>query len=73
MEVLRSSCRQVKKGYQRGCSPRYYLSFIGGDEEEKELELKEPNRVLQMDTENAIIYQKTCLDHYFDQPLRVSN
>lgn len=73
MEVLRSSCRQVKKGYQRGSSPRYYLSFIGGDEEEKELELKEPNRVVQMDTENAIIYQKTCLDHYFNQPLRVSN
>ncbi|XP_075651881.1 phosphatidylinositol 3,4,5-trisphosphate 3-phosphatase and protein-tyrosine-phosphatase PTEN1 [Castanea sativa] len=73
VEVLRSSCRQVKKGYQRGCSPRYYLSFIGGDEEEeKELELKEPNRVVQMDTENAIIYQKTCLDHYFNQPLRVT-
>ncbi|XP_030956105.1 phosphatidylinositol 3,4,5-trisphosphate 3-phosphatase and protein-tyrosine-phosphatase PTEN1 isoform X2 [Quercus lobata] len=72
VEVLRSSCRQVKKGYQRGSSPRYYLSFIGGDEEEKELELKEPNRVVQMDTENAIIYQKTCLDHYFVQPLRVT-
>uniref|UniRef100_A0A2N9GZ33 Phosphatidylinositol-3,4,5-trisphosphate 3-phosphatase n=1 Tax=Fagus sylvatica TaxID=28930 RepID=A0A2N9GZ33_FAGSY len=72
VEVSRSCCRQIKKGCDRASSPRYYLSFIEGDEEEKELELKEPNRVVQMDTENPIIYQKTCLDHYFNQPLRVA-
>ncbi|XP_059449645.1 phosphatidylinositol 3,4,5-trisphosphate 3-phosphatase and protein-tyrosine-phosphatase PTEN1 [Corylus avellana] len=72
IEVSRGCCRQIKKGHQRSHSPRYYLSFIKGDEEGKESDLEEPRVVVQMDTENPIIYQKPCLDHYFDKPLQVT-
>lgn len=73
MEITRSSCRQIKKGYQRNNSPRYYLSYIEGGEDGVESELEEPRVVVQMDTEDPAIYQKTCLDHYFDKPVQVSN
>lgn len=73
MEITRSSCRQITKGYQGNYSPRYYLSYIKGDEDGIESNLEEPHVVVQMDTEDPSIYQKSCLDHYFDKPIQVSN
>lgn len=72
MEVAKSCCRPIRKGYQRNNSPRYYISFIQDDEEGKKSELEEPHVVVQMDTESPVIYQKTCLDCYFDNPVQVS-
>ncbi|XP_024037979.1 phosphatidylinositol 3,4,5-trisphosphate 3-phosphatase and protein-tyrosine-phosphatase PTEN1 [Citrus clementina] len=72
MELSRSSCRPVKKGNQRNTNHKYYVSCIEDEEEGSKLESEEPRVVVQMDTENSIIYQKTCLDHYFDKPLQVS-
>lgn len=72
VELARSCCREINKGYQRSNSPQYYLSFTNIDEEGKKSQLEE-HVVVQMDTESPIIYQKTCLDHYFEKPLRVSN
>ncbi|GAB2287700.1 Phosphatidylinositol 3,4,5-trisphosphate 3-phosphatase and protein-tyrosine-phosphatase pten1 [Dionaea muscipula] len=71
MEVTRSCCRQIKKGCHRNTSPRYYYSFANIGEEEV-AEADEPRVVAQMDTESSMIYQKTCLDHYFDEPVVVS-
>lgn len=72
VEVARGHCRSIKKGYQRKSSPRYYLSFIHNDDEEgKKVELEASHVVLQMDTESPVLYQKTCLDYYFDKPLQV--
>ncbi|KAJ1401572.1 Tensin-type phosphatase domain, partial [Sesbania bispinosa] len=70
VEVNRSCCRQIKKGYQRNNSPRYYISILEGDEDGKQSEIEEPRVVVQMDTESPAIYQKSCLDHYFDKPIR---
>ncbi|XP_035550690.1 phosphatidylinositol 3,4,5-trisphosphate 3-phosphatase and protein-tyrosine-phosphatase PTEN1-like [Juglans regia] len=70
VEVSRNCCRQIKKGYERICSPQYYLSFTNGDEGNKP-QLEE-RVVVQMDTESPIIYQKTCLDHCFDKPLQLT-
>ncbi|XP_077211695.1 calcium/lipid-binding (CaLB) phosphatase [Tasmannia lanceolata] len=72
VEVARSCCRQIKQGYHRTNSPRYYLSFIENDGDEKKLETETARVVVQMDTESSIIYQKTCLDYYFDKPILVS-
>ncbi|PRQ53448.1 putative phosphoric monoester hydrolase [Rosa chinensis] len=72
IEVSRSSCKQIKKGYSRTSSPRYYISFIEGDEEEKKSDSDEPRVVVQMDTESSILYQKACLEYYFDKPVKVT-
>lgn len=73
VEVCRSCCREVKKGYQRTNSPRYYISTIPQDDEDGEQsEIEEPRVVVQMDTESPAIYQKSCLDHYFDKPIKVT-
>lgn len=72
IEICRSCCREVKKGYQRTNSPRYYISIPEGDEDGKQSEIEEPRVVVQMDTETPAIYQKSCLDHYFDKPIQVS-
>ncbi|XP_021905399.1 phosphatidylinositol 3,4,5-trisphosphate 3-phosphatase and protein-tyrosine-phosphatase PTEN1 isoform X2 [Carica papaya] len=71
VEVFKGCCREMKKGHQRTNSPQYYLSFIDGDEGEK-LHEEEPHVVVQMDTESYMIYQKTCLDYYFEKPVQVS-
>ncbi|XP_010258182.1 PREDICTED: phosphatidylinositol 3,4,5-trisphosphate 3-phosphatase and protein-tyrosine-phosphatase PTEN1 [Nelumbo nucifera] len=71
VEVCRNGCRQIKKGYQRTNSQCYYLSFINNDEDSKETS-DVPHVVVQMDTENPVIYQKTCLDYCFDKPLQVT-
>lgn len=71
-EVARGYCRPITKGYQRNTSPRYYISFIEGDEEQKKSEVEEPRVVVQMDTENPIIDQKSCLDFYFNKPVEVT-
>lgn len=34
-------------------------------------EKKEPRLVVQMDTESSMLYQKTCLDHFYDKPVQV--
>ncbi|XP_054788660.1 phosphatidylinositol 3,4,5-trisphosphate 3-phosphatase and protein-tyrosine-phosphatase PTEN1 isoform X3 [Prosopis cineraria] len=72
VEIIRSSCRQIKKGYQQNYSPCYYLSYVEGDEDGKELRSEEPRVVVQMDTEDPAIYQKSCLDHYFDKPVQLT-
>ncbi|XP_015879804.1 phosphatidylinositol 3,4,5-trisphosphate 3-phosphatase and protein-tyrosine-phosphatase PTEN1 [Ziziphus jujuba] len=71
VEVSRSCCRRIKKGYDRTDSLRYYLSFRKNDEEGKESEVEKSN-VVQMDTESSIIYHKTCLDYCFDKPVQVT-
>ncbi|KAM1009743.1 hypothetical protein ACFX13_046011 [Malus domestica] len=72
LEVSRSSCKQIQKGCQRTSSPRYYLSFVEGDEEDKKSESDEPHVVVQMDTESSALYQKACLEYYFDKPVQVT-
>ena len=74
VELARGCCRQFKKGYCRSSSPQYYISHINRDSEEDELltDGEEPRLVVQMDTESSIIDEKTCLDFYFDKPVRVS-
>ncbi|KAK0584001.1 hypothetical protein LWI29_006280 [Acer saccharum] len=71
VEISKSCCRSVKKGFQRSPGPRYYVSFIEGDEGNK-LESQEPRVVVQMDTESSILYQKTCLEHCFEKPVQFS-
>ncbi|KAK4778657.1 hypothetical protein SAY86_006185 [Trapa natans] len=71
IEVSRGCCRQIKKGYQRNNSPRYYLSFDGGADDATS-PTSEPRLVVQMDTESPILYQKTCLHYHFDKPLQVT-
>ncbi|CAI0453904.1 unnamed protein product [Linum tenue] len=74
VEVAKGSCRQVRQGYHRTYSPRYYISFVEDDEDGKtsDSDHQEPHVVVQMDTESSIIYQKTCLDHYFEKPVELS-
>ncbi|WZZ04887.1 hypothetical protein YC2023_090808 [Brassica napus] len=76
VELSRGCCRQFKKGYCRSLSPRYYISHshMNCDSEEDEVlrNRQEPRLVVQMDTESSIIDEKTCLDFYFDKPVRVS-
>ncbi|KAK7295424.1 hypothetical protein RJT34_18332 [Clitoria ternatea] len=72
VEAYRSCCRRVKKGYQRNNSPRYYISILEGDGDGEQSEIEEPHVVVQMDTESPAIYQKSCLDHYFDKPMQVT-
>ncbi|KAL1360883.1 hypothetical protein HN51_006258 [Arachis hypogaea] len=70
VEIFRGCCREIKKGYQRTNSPRYYLSYIEEENEDgTQSEQEEPRIVVQMDTESPAIYKKTCLDYYFDQPI----
>lgn len=72
MELTRNRCRQFKRGYERSNSPRYFLSFVEGDNEGNESEL-EPHLVVQMDTECSALYNKNCLDYNFENPLPVSH
>ncbi|GAV65720.1 DSPc domain-containing protein/PTEN_C2 domain-containing protein [Cephalotus follicularis] len=72
VEVYKSFCRQITRGFQRNNSPRYYYSFLADDEVGKKSESEEPHVVVQMDTERPIIYQKTCLDYNFDKPVQVN-
>ncbi|XP_062104740.1 phosphatidylinositol 3,4,5-trisphosphate 3-phosphatase and protein-tyrosine-phosphatase PTEN1 [Humulus lupulus] len=80
VEVARSCCRQIRKGYQRTDSLRYFLNFIGSDEEEKpqqedhpDLVLdQKPPQVVQMDTESPVLYQKACLECYLLKPVQVT-
>ncbi|XP_052197910.1 phosphatidylinositol 3,4,5-trisphosphate 3-phosphatase and protein-tyrosine-phosphatase PTEN1 isoform X2 [Diospyros lotus] len=72
VEVSKSCCRHAKKGCQRQNSNRYYLSFIERDEEGTESEPETPHLVVQMDTESPVLYQKNCLDYYFEKPVKVT-
>ncbi|KAJ6866911.1 phosphatidylinositol 3,4,5-trisphosphate 3-phosphatase and protein-tyrosine-phosphatase PTEN1 [Populus alba x Populus x berolinensis] len=72
VEVAKSCLRPIIEGCQRNSSPQYYISFTEGNEEEEEaLKPAESRLIVQMDTESPIIYQKTTLDYYFDEPIRV--
>lgn len=74
VEIAKSCCRPVRQGHHRNNSPRFYVSFVGNDHEEgKKPETKEPHVVIQMDTESPVIYQKKCLEYYFDKPVVVSS
>ncbi|EXB38056.1 Phosphatidylinositol-3,4,5-trisphosphate 3-phosphatase and dual-specificity protein phosphatase PTEN [Morus notabilis] len=72
VEVFRSCCRSVKKGFERTDSLRYYLSFMQSDKDGKKREAKKSNVVVQMDTESPVIYHKTCLDCHFQKPVQVT-
>ncbi|CAM8991193.1 unnamed protein product [Rhodiola kirilowii] len=72
VEVTKKCCRQIKKGFHRNYSPKYYLSFVDTDEEGKVSELEEPRLVVQMDTESPALYKKTCLDYYFENPIKIT-
>lgn len=72
MEVTRDYCRKVHKGSQKTMNPRYYLSFLHNDNDEKKRDEEQPHFVVQMDTESSIIDKKTCLDCNFDKPLLVN-
>ncbi|XVF14349.1 hypothetical protein REPUB_Repub09cG0051400 [Reevesia pubescens] len=72
VEVAKGCCREIKKGSDGNCSPRYFLSFVEGDEEGTTSESEEPHVVVQMDTESSVLYQKTCLDYHFNKPVRVN-
>ncbi|KAL7141041.1 hypothetical protein ABFS83_08G027700 [Erythranthe nasuta] len=70
-EVSKNCCRRIGKENERLNKPRYYYSFLEGDEEGKE-DAAEPRLVVQMDTESSIIYEKTCLGYYFEKPVQVT-
>ncbi|KAG5615033.1 hypothetical protein H5410_014857 [Solanum commersonii] len=71
VEVSKSSCRRIKSGIQRTYSPQYVYSFVEENEDEMKQEKKEPRLVVQMDTESSMLYQKTCLDHFYDIPVEI--
>eukprot|EP00262_Sarcandra_glabra_P016990 TRINITY_DN5679_c0_g1_i3.p1 TRINITY_DN5679_c0_g1~~TRINITY_DN5679_c0_g1_i3.p1 ORF type:complete len:176 (-),score=23.98 TRINITY_DN5679_c0_g1_i3:10-537(-) len=71
-EVARTCCRQIKQGYHRTNSPRYYRSSIANDRDTENIEMETPHFVVQMDTESSVIDQKSCLGHYFDEDLQVA-
>lgn len=68
-EVSKNCCRRIGNDHGRSNKPRYYYSFVEGDEGKREV--AEPRLVVQMDTESSIIYQKTCLGYYFEKPVQV--
>ncbi|XWS32928.1 hypothetical protein CRYUN_Cryun22dG0032900 [Craigia yunnanensis] len=70
VEVAKNCCREIKKGCEANSSPRYFLSFVEGDEEGTTSESEKPHVVVQMDTESPVLYQKTCLDYHFNKPVR---
>ncbi|PKA53670.1 phosphatidylinositol-3,4,5-trisphosphate 3-phosphatase [Apostasia shenzhenica] len=70
IEVGRSCCRQIKQGYHRNNSPRYYVSY--GEHDMSHGEPVSPRIVMQMDTEKPSIYQKRCLGYCFEKPLQVT-
>ncbi|KAK6255951.1 hypothetical protein SCA6_017256, partial [Theobroma cacao] len=72
VEVAKSCCREINKGYEVNSSPRYFLTFIEGEEEGNTSESEKPRVVVQMDTESPVLYQKTCLDYHFSKPVQVS-
>ncbi|KAL4184410.1 hypothetical protein AMTRI_Chr10g225440 [Amborella trichopoda] len=72
VELTRKYCRQMKQGQHHTSSPRYYLSFVKKEGDEKVKEQEVPRFVVQMDTESSDPYKKTCLDYYFDCPLQVA-
>ncbi|OMP07335.1 hypothetical protein COLO4_07429 [Corchorus olitorius] len=69
VEVAKNCCREIKKGYEGNTSPRYFLSYLEGNEEGIESEPEEPHVVYQMDTESPVLYQKNCLDYHFNKPV----
>ncbi|CAI9109778.1 OLC1v1009675C1 [Oldenlandia corymbosa var. corymbosa] len=73
-EVSKVWCREIKKGYQQTDSTRYYYSFVENDDDDDEIKEGEPEAhlVAQMDTESSTLYNKTCLDYYYDQPVKVT-
>lgn len=70
-EVSKSSCRRNKNGIERTYSPQYVYSFVEENEDEIKQEKKVPRLVVQMDTERSMLYQKTCLDHFYDKPVQI--
>ncbi|XP_038903304.1 phosphatidylinositol 3,4,5-trisphosphate 3-phosphatase and protein-tyrosine-phosphatase PTEN1 [Benincasa hispida] len=68
MELTRSCCRRFKRGYERSNSPRYFLSFVEGENEGSKSTV-EPHLIVQMDTESSALYHKSCLDYNFEKPL----
>ncbi|KAG0488930.1 hypothetical protein HPP92_007741 [Vanilla planifolia] len=72
VEVARRCCRQIKQGYYKNSTPMYYLSYVDGENDMNQSEPVSPRIVMQMDTERPAIYQKTCLDYCFENPLQVT-
>ncbi|KAK9040413.1 hypothetical protein V6N11_015574 [Hibiscus sabdariffa] len=71
VEVAKSCCREIKKGSEGSCSPRYFLSYVERDKEGAAPKSEELRFVVQMDTESPVLYQKNCLDYCFKKPVEV--
>lgn len=71
VEVSKTCCRRIGTDNEKSYESRYYYSFVGSEEGKKDKE-EEPRLVVQMDTESSIIYQKTCLGHHYEKPLRLT-
>lgn len=71
VEVSKTCCRRIGTDNEKSYESRYYYSFVESDEGKKDAE-EEPHLVVQMDTESSIIYQKTCLGHHYEKPLRLT-
>ncbi|KAH6774564.1 Calcium/lipid-binding phosphatase [Perilla frutescens var. hirtella] len=71
VEVSKTCCRLIGTDNEKSYESRYYYSFVES-EEGKNDEEEEPRLVVQMDTESSIIYQKTCLGHHYEKPLRLT-
>ncbi|XP_020243834.1 phosphatidylinositol 3,4,5-trisphosphate 3-phosphatase and protein-tyrosine-phosphatase PTEN1 isoform X2 [Asparagus officinalis] len=72
VEVVKGCCRQVKQACQITDSPRYYMSCVDNDSDQSNNGRETTRFLVQMDTERSSIYQKTCLDYYFENPLQVA-
>lgn len=71
-EIASGVCESLRKGFHRSVSPRYYLSFLSKEGDEKKVEAEQARWIVQMETEKHVAPKKTCLDYYFDRPLSVS-
>lgn len=71
VEVSKTCCRRIGTDNEKSYESRYYYSFVETDEGKKDDE-EEPHLVVQMDTESSILYQKTCLGHHYEKPLRLT-
>ncbi|XP_057769650.1 phosphatidylinositol 3,4,5-trisphosphate 3-phosphatase and protein-tyrosine-phosphatase PTEN1 [Salvia miltiorrhiza] len=72
VEVSKTCCRRIGTDNEKSYESRYYYSFVDRDGEGKKDADEEPRLVVQMDTESSIIYQKTCLGHHYEKPLRLT-
>ncbi|BBN12559.1 hypothetical protein MPTK1_5g21110 [Marchantia polymorpha subsp. ruderalis] len=72
VEVTQGFCKPLTEGCHRTISPRYYLSFLPREGDERNGQESHPRWVVQMDTERPVVAKKACLDHCFERPLAIA-